>query len=194
VARWAAHRRFRSPTPGLLHPDIASTVLDVVAATGGAPEFDAYLEHYRRPADPQEENRYLYALASFDQPELANRAFDLALGEVRTQNAPFLLQLLVARRLTGPAIWRRITEEWETLVARFPSNTMPRMLDGVRMLCRPPGLAAEVAAFVDGHPLRAGGRSVQQILERLEVNVAFGEREGTTLAALLSEELAPLAD
>ena len=62
--------------------------------------------------------------------------------EVRTQNAPFVLQLLLANRVTGPATWQRVTEEWDTLVARFPSNILPRMLDGVRGLCHPPELAA----------------------------------------------------
>ncbi|MGP8006123.1 MAG: M1 family metallopeptidase [Acidimicrobiales bacterium] len=189
-----ADRRFRASSSAGLDPDTESTVLDVVAATGGEAEFDTYLARYRSPATPQEENRYLYALASFDQPALADRAFDLALGEVRTQNAPYLLQAMVTQRVTGPAVWHRITEEWDGLVTKFPSGTIPRMLTGVRLLCRPPELAEEVARFVESHPLPAGGRSVDQTLERLGVNVAFGERQSGRLAGLLREGLAPLAD
>jgi hypothetical protein len=63
------------------------------------------------------------------------------------------------------------------------------MLDGVRGLCTPPALADEVTEFVVGHPLASGGRTVEQILERLAVNVAFGEREGSTLAANLAGAL-----
>jgi len=160
-----------------------------VASRGGEPEFEAFLARYRAPANPQEENRYLYALASFNRIDLALRTFDLAMTEVRTQNAPFVLQLLVANRATGPAAWRRITEEWDALVARFPSNILPRMLDGVRGLCDPPELADQVTAFVESHPLPAGGRTVEQILERLAVNVAFGRRQGDQLAASLSGAL-----
>ena len=47
-----------------------------------------------------------------------------------------------------------------------------------------------MTAFVETHPLAAGGRTVEQILERLAVNVAFGEREGAGLAATLTEALA----
>jgi len=104
-----------------------------------------------------------------------------------------VLQSLVANRVTGPDVWRRITEEWDTLVARFPSNILPRMLDGVRTLCRPPALADEVTAFVTSHPLPAGGRTVEQILERLAVSVAFGERQADGLADLLAGTLSPLA-
>ena len=149
---------------------------------GGETEYQAFLARYRAPANPQEENRYLYALTSFRSEELAERTFDLALSEVRTQNAPFVLQLLVANRTTGPAAWTRVTKEWDTLVATFPSNILPRMLDGVRGLCTPSALAGQVTDFVETHPLAAGGRTVDQILERLAINVAFGQREASGLA------------
>ena len=194
TVRAEATRRFDAAPGEPLHPDIESTVLDIVATTGGEPEYESYLAHYRNPSTPQEENRYLYALASFDDPQLADRTFDLAMSEVRTQNAPFVIQSLVANRKTGPAIWHRVTGEWDTMVAKFPSNIMPRMLDGVRVLCNPPSLAAEVTEFVEHHPLPAGGKSVEQILERLAVNVAFAEREGSRLATSFVETLGPLAD
>jgi puromycin-sensitive aminopeptidase len=184
-----ANRRFADAVRTPLHPDTESAILDIVAAKGGVAEFEAFLTRYRSPATPQEENRYLYALASFADPELAARTFDLALSEVRTQNAPFVLQSLVANRITGPAAWQRITEEWDTLVARFPSNILPRMLDGVRGLCAPPELADRVTEFVTTHPLAAGGRTVEQILERLSVNVDFGAREGAALAATLTASM-----
>jgi len=184
-----AARRFGGTGTVALQPDTESALLDIVASEGGAAEFEAFLARYRDPANPQEEIRYLYALASFNDPALAARAFDLALSEVRTQNAPFLLQALVANRVTGPAAWERITETWDDLVARFPSNILPRMLDGVRVLCRPPELAAQVTAFVESHPLPAGGKTVEQILERLAVNVEFGRRQGPGLAATLTDSL-----
>jgi puromycin-sensitive aminopeptidase len=194
AVRQEAARRFGATTGAAatgagLHPDTESAVLEIVATTGGPAEFEAYLERYRKPANPQEENRYLYALTAFDQPELAQRTYDLAISEVRTQNAPFVLQLLVANRLTGPASWERITADWDSLVDRFPANILPRMLDGVRTLCRTPEQAEAVAAFVTSHPLPAGGKTVEQILERLDVNVAFGQRVGPGLAKLLADSV-----
>jgi puromycin-sensitive aminopeptidase len=185
-----AGRRFdaaRSGGDAALHPDTESAVLEIVATTGGLSEYEVYLERYRKPTNPQEENRYLYALAAFDQPELAERTYDLATSEVRTQNAPFVLQLLVTNRVTGPTSWERITTDWDSLVERFPANILPRMLDGVRTLCRTPEQAQAVAAFVKSHPLPAGGKTVEQILERLDVNVAFGQRVGSGLPEILAE-------
>jgi puromycin-sensitive aminopeptidase len=184
-----AARRFAHAGTAVLHPDTESAILEVVASQGGVDEYETILARYRAPTNPQEENRYLYALASFVDLELAERTFELAMTEVRTQNAPFLLQSLLANRVTGPVIWRRVTDDWDALVNKFPANILPRMLDGVRGLCTPPALADEVTEFVVGHPLASGGRTVEQILERLAVNVAFGEREGSTLAANLAGAL-----
>ncbi len=184
-----AVRRFSQAHVVTLHPDTESAVLDIVASDGGPAEYEAFLARYRAPATPQEEIRYLYALASFSDPALATRTFDLALTEVRTQNAPFVLQSLVANRTTGPASWERITEEWDRLVAKFPANILPRMLDGARVLCNPPELADRVTAFIESHPLPSGGKTVEQILERLAVNVAFGQRQGAELADTLTRSL-----
>jgi hypothetical protein len=50
-------------------------------------------------------------------------------------------------------------------------------------------LADQVSSFVVAHPLPSGGKTVEQILERLAVNVAFGERERSDLAATLTSSL-----
>jgi puromycin-sensitive aminopeptidase len=187
--RAEAARRFGDAGRAALHPDTESAILEIVGSSGGEAEYEAFLARYRAPANPQEENRYLYALASFTDPALARRTFDLALTEVRSQNAPFVLQSLVANRITGPAAWERITEEWDAIVGRFPSNILPRMLDGIRVLCGSKELADQVTEFVVAHPLPAGGKTVEQILERLAVNVAFGERERHDLATTLTASL-----
>ncbi len=159
-----------------LDPDLASAVVGIVASAGSEAEYEAFLDRYRHPATPQEEMRYLTALAAFGDPGLAARTFDLAVGEVRSQNAPFLVQALLTNRTNGPAAWDRVVDHWDTLVDRTPANILPRMLDGVKLLCRHPALAAAVAAFVADHPLPTGQRTVDQAVERLFVNVGVAGR------------------
>jgi puromycin-sensitive aminopeptidase len=170
-----AHRRHSAAQRGeiALDPDLASAILGAVAASGGPDEFEAFLARFRHPSTPQEEMRYLYALAGFTDPALAARAFELARTEVRTQNAPFLIHQLLASRDNGPATWPRVREHWDELGARIPANILPRMLGGVTSLCRDPALADEVRAFVRAHPLPIGQRTVDQTLERLGINVSF---------------------
>ena len=75
-------------------------------------------------------------------------------------------------------------QHWDELCARLPDNTIRRMLEGVATLCTP-GLAADAHAFLPAHPLRSGQRTVDQILERLDVHVAFAQREGAHQGRLL---------
>jgi aminopeptidase N len=168
-----------------LDPDLAAAVVAVVASTGEEAEYDAFLERSRNPRTPQEELRYLYSLARFEQADLVNRTLELSRTEVRTQNAPFLIQMLLNNRKGGAQTWTFVKERWDELLARFPDNTIPRMLDGVSALWRPPELAADVHAFLADHPLRSGQRTLDQTLERLDVNLAFASREGPGLGSKL---------
>jgi puromycin-sensitive aminopeptidase len=159
-----------------LDPDLASTIVTVAATAGGDTEFEVFLERFRHPPTPQDEGRYLYSLTAFADPALAERTFALARSEVRTQNGPFVVQQLLAHRDHGPATWNRVKDHWDELVARFPANMVPRMLDGVRLLCRDHVLADDVRAFIAAHPVPSGQRTVDQTIERLGVNEAFVAR------------------
>ncbi len=167
-----------------LDPDLAGAVVSVVAFSGGPEEFDAFLERYRNPANPQEELRYLYGLAGFRDTALVDRALELAITEVRTQNAPFVLGMLLANRVGGPRAWEFVKSHWEEMLGRFPYNTIPRMLEGTATLIDV-DTAADVHSFCASHALRSGQRTVTQTLERLDINVAFAERERPALAAVL---------
>jgi puromycin-sensitive aminopeptidase len=166
-------------------PDLESAVLDVVANTGSAADYEAFLARYRAPKTPQEEQRYLRTLARFPDEGLVRRTFDFALSEVRTQDAPYLIVELLANRAGGALAWGRLKESWDDAMARFPVNSHSRMLSGLRVLCRDESLADDVARFVSEHPLRSGQRSVDQTLERLRINTAFGTRERDRLGAVL---------
>jgi aminopeptidase N len=180
----AAVRFDRSDTQPI-DPNLEGAVLQAVAAQLRPGDYEAMLERYRNPSTPQEELRYLMALAAFPDVDLGLSTFELARTEVRTQNAPYLVASLLGNRIGGPAIWARVKEEWDSLLERFPVNSHSRMLDGARALCGDPALAEDVGRFLEGHPLGSGQRSVAQMLERLRTNVAFGERVRPTLGTVL---------
>ena len=182
----AARRHDQALTGGAaLLPDLASAVVEVAALVGTEADYERYLQRYRSPDTPQEEMRYLMALTAFSQPALAERTFELAATEVRSQNAPFVISMLLTHREHGAATWLRVAEHWERLVARTPVNILPRMLSGVRLLCRDAALAAEVRQFLAAHPLPSGQRTVDQAVERLGVNVRFAERLRATAGTAL---------
>ncbi len=174
-----------------IDPNIESAVLQSVTAQVRPGDYETILARYRAPSTPQEELRYLTALATFPDAERCVATFDLALGEVRTQNAPYLVTALLANRVGGPAVWERVKAEWSTLLERFPVNSHSRMLDGARTLCGDRAVADDVTRFLADHPLRSGQRSVVQMLERLAVNVAFGDRYRDGLGRVLTDIAGP---
>ncbi|HYA67867.1 MAG TPA: M1 family aminopeptidase, partial [Acidimicrobiales bacterium] len=176
--RQRCHELFAASHEGTsaLPPDTASAILAVVASSGGTEQFNAFVDAYRHPDTPQEEMRYLMALAAFRDDELAGRAFDMAMTEVRTQNATSFIGALLANRTTGAGTWGRVVDHWDGILAKLPAASVPLMLGGVRSLCSDAEVARSVIEFLEGHPISVGQRSVAQILERLSVNVLFGQR------------------
>ena len=156
-------------------PDVAGAAVAVVAHEGGEAEFTEYLRRWREAATPQEEQRYLYALAGFEHPPLTQRTLDLALDEVRSQNAPFLISHLLANRVGGAQAWAFLEGHWDDVLGRFPEPLFDRMLEGL-LTQHTPEAAARIRGFLGTHPLPGRAKQVEQLLERLEVNVAFRTR------------------
>jgi puromycin-sensitive aminopeptidase len=180
--RTEAARRFdESPIGGgggdPIPADVESATLAVVAQLVRPGDYDALLERYRAASTPQEEMRSLNALSAFPDVGLAERTFDLAMTEVRTQNGWLVISGLLANQVAGQATWRRITESWDQILERFPKNAHARIAESIPALCGDAAFARGVVAFLDDHPLASGPRRVAQSVERLGVNVAFAARE-----------------
>ncbi|MCU0311297.1 MAG: M1 family metallopeptidase [Acidimicrobiales bacterium] len=171
--------------PATADPAMVAAAVNVVAATGGEAEFELFLRRFRDASTPQEELRYLSALADFDDPDLMRRLLTLSTTEIRTQNAPLLLRRALTNRTQGPLAWYFVADEWDTINDRFPSNSIARLLEGVRSLSSPE-VASSVFAFFETHEVPQGDKILAQHLERLEVNVALLARDGRALNEALA--------
>ena len=168
-----------------VHPELVATATSVVAATGDAGDYERLLAGFRAARNPQEQLRHLFALAEPDDESLLLRTCEVAMSEeVKTQNAPFLLRACIANRWHGAAAWSFVREHWNTANERFPSNTIVRMIDSVKLLDRP-GTVEEVQGFFAEHPIRQAMKTMEQILERQRVNAAMRAREAEPFTAAL---------
>ncbi|MEO5723556.1 MAG: M1 family metallopeptidase [Ilumatobacteraceae bacterium] len=166
-------------------PELMSAATGAVAAVGTDAEYDRYLAAFRSAATPQEQLRYMYALAEFPNPEQIQRTLDLALsGEVKTQNAPFLMNRCIANRRNGVMAWNTVRRHWDEANEKFPDNTIVRMIDPVKVLTAPE-VVADVQSFFAEHPIPQATKTLDQILERQRVNAALAARESVALSAAL---------
>jgi puromycin-sensitive aminopeptidase len=97
-------------------------------------------------------------------------------SEVRSQNAPFLLRAAVANRRHGAAAWAYVRANWAQALDRFPSSTIVRMVDSVKFLSTPDQVD-DTARFFAAHPIDQATKTLDQILERQQVNARFRSRE-----------------
>lgn len=173
---------------GSTDPDaeLLSAAVKIIAANGTDDDFAAFRSGFESADNPQAEMRYLYALPGFPDAahsdELITMAFD---GSIRTQNAPFVLAQALMHRDHGPAAWERISESWGEVNELFPTNTIVRMLTGIRWLTDA-DTSASVAAFFDGRALPQGQKQLDQHLERLRVNAAFKDSISSSLGEALN--------
>ena len=185
-ARAAELYERESAKSGSVDPELVAAATSVVAATGDGDVYDRLLTRYREATTPQDQLRHLFALAEFDDESLVHRTCELAMSdEVKTQNAPYLLRSCIANRRHGPAAWTFVRQHWDAANASFPSNSIVRMVDSVKMLTEE-RVAADVQAFFAEHPIEQAAKTLDQILERQRVNVAVRSREQERFGSSLS--------
>ena len=171
--------------PTSVHPELAASATTVVAATGDPDDYERFIAAFRSARTPQEQLRFLYALADFDDAELIARTCDFALsGEVKSQNAPFVLARAMQNRRHGEVAWRRVQDAWQHANATFPVNTIIRMVQPLSGL-NTPEHGAHARAFFAEHPIPQSAKTLEQVLERQQVNIALRRREEVRLAAVL---------
>ncbi len=162
-----------------------AAVVAILAHTGDEARFEEYVRRFRTARTPQEEQRYLLALAGFRPPGLVRRTLHMALdGTVRTQDAPFLVRALLLAPHGRAEAWAFVRASWERMSRDYPVVGLRRLFEGTIGLARPEW-EAEVRAFVEERRLSLGGKVLDQYLEQLHLAVRLREREGAALRAYL---------
>jgi puromycin-sensitive aminopeptidase len=160
---------------------VQAAAVAVLAHCGGAARYEEFLGHFRAAATPQEEQRYLLALALFRPEALVERTLQLTLdGGVRTQDAPFLLRSLLMGTHSRARAWAFFRANWERISQTFPGPGIRRLCEGILGLVSPEW-EREVNAFFRDRNINLGGKTLEQFLEQLHVFVRLRQREGPAL-------------
>jgi puromycin-sensitive aminopeptidase len=158
-------------------PELVAAATNAVAAVGTDEDYEHFRNAIHTAATPQEQLRHLYALAEFPEQSQIERTIELAFsGDVKSQNAPFLLHRCIANRWHGELAWKAVSQRWAEANERFPDNAIVRMIDPVKLLTRE-AVAADVQSFFAEHPIPQATKTLDQVLERQRVNVAMYARE-----------------
>jgi puromycin-sensitive aminopeptidase len=151
-------------------------LISITAHTGDRSDYEKFYSKFKTAQTPQEEQRYLFALALFRQQELIDRTLRLTVnGDVRTQNAPYLMRSLLLNKEARGKAWLFMKQYWEKMLRQYPDNSIPRMCEGIIGLVSAE-IEADVRNFFAHHPVKQGAKQIEQHLERLRIAVACQER------------------
>jgi puromycin-sensitive aminopeptidase len=166
-------------------PNVLPALIAILAHAGDTARYQEFLQRFRSASTPQEEQRYLYALAGFQQADLLAQTLERTLtGEIRAQDGPFVIRSVLMTVSGREVAWRFVKENWDPLDRLFPKHGLRRMCEGVIALASPE-LERDVHAFFTERKVDFGGRTLEQYLEQLRVAVRLREREGAALARYL---------
>jgi puromycin-sensitive aminopeptidase len=180
--RWIAGER------AALEPNLHDTAVTLTAREGDPARFEAFRTLFRGEADPAFRRRWLLALASFEDPELATRGIDLAFGdEVPLQDTSSFVATLLGNRTAREPFWARLRADWDALHGRLRAAPMllRRVVESMGALVERRHLD-EVEAFLRAHPLEEARQATAQTVERMRQDVALRERTQAALGAWLA--------
>lgn len=182
------YQRYRKD-PTTVDPNIVPALVAVLAHTGDEGRYDEFLELYRTASTPQEERRYLFSLAAFRPKALLTRTLARTInGEIRTQDAPFIVGALLANVYGRELAWEFVKANWDQMDRLFPKQGLRRMCGGIVGLATPE-LEQDVQSFFASRKIDLGGKTLEQYLEQLRIAVSFREREGRTIQTALVNAL-----
>jgi puromycin-sensitive aminopeptidase len=166
--------------------NVLAAVIPVLAFTGENQRYEEFTGRFRAAQTPQEENRYLHALPVFRPLPLVEQTLTRTLnGEIRTQDAPFILRSLLMSVHGRELAWSFLKTNWEVINRHFPPVGVRRMMEGIVGLATPE-LERDVLQFVSARQIDLGGKALSQYLEQLRISVNLRDREGKALSKYLS--------
>ena len=156
-------------------PAVDGAVVTIVASHGDSSDRAECRRRFDASETSQGQQRHLRALALFPGlTEVETLLEEVNRGTIRTQDAPFLIRSLLAHPHQRILVWRNLVDHWEDLNGRLPSNSIARMLEGIRALGAE--VDPDVDRFLDDNPVPQGALMVAQHRERRHVNLRLARR------------------
>jgi puromycin-sensitive aminopeptidase len=175
-------------------PDVIASVLSVVAYNGGDIEYEAIKNGWKNATNPQEEKRFLNALAEFRHTSLVDKTLELALSpDVRATDTVSLLSALLANRDSNAQAWRFTREHWNEFSKKFP----PRFNKRIAASCAnfdTPEREKDLRAFFAAHPLESAASAIARALEEVHVSVLYREHNEARIRQWVVKQAETLKD
>ena len=171
--------------PSSVDPILATAVPKVAVATGDASLYERVLRLHQTASDPTVSTKALYLLADFHNPELVKRTLDYAVsGQVRNQDAVFLLADLLSQSSTRMLTWQYLDDHWTKVAAQLTPLNGKGIVTAAGGFCSA-GDAERVNSFFTTHKVGSADRALRQAVEKIDKCTKLHNQQGPKLAQWL---------
>jgi aminopeptidase N len=163
-------------------------IVTLAARRGDAPLYDRYFERKRAASqDPEEEQRFLFGLTSFEDENLVKRTLGLMLtDEIRPQDRAHLFARLLGSRSSRATAWGFVRDRWSDIVDGMDPMLQQNVVRGLSQLT-PQRLAEEVMDFLPPRTTDETRETVAQAIEQLKIDADAVRRLAPELTVALAD-------
>ena len=185
-----ASRRFSAyvDDPANLPADLRSVTFSMAAKRGDQALYDTMWELEKAATLHEEKMRFLGALCSFQDQTLLQTTLERSLEDdhVRSQDTIRAVVFVASNRHGRDLAWRFLKDNWDEFDRRYGEGGFALMrLVSISSLFTTEEKRQEVIEFFDTHPVPAADRTIRQGLERMEINMAWLDRNREELRSWL---------
>ena len=173
-----ASERFNSAVnnPDSLAPEIKGCVYTLAARNGNSATYDTMHTMAQKQVFQEERLRLYYSLTRFPQIESIQQTLNLSLSdEVRSQDTVSLIAQTSGNPHKGLNLtWQFMKENWQELDRRYGQGGFAMMnLVSIAGRFTTKDDKDDVESFFQKNPVPSATRTIQQVLERIDLNIAW---------------------
>ena len=172
-----------------INPDIRGAIYSVVATWGEVEEYKTLIKKYKKETLHEEKNRIGNALGDFFNTKILKNTCKFAMSQnVRAQDAVGIISSVGANPFGRDIWWNFVQKNWKTLVSRYGDggHTLAQLVNAISGSAEEKHLKS-FKKFFANHDAPGAQRAIEQVLERLEGNIAWLKRDGKKIEGFLKD-------
>lgn len=171
-------------------PDIRGAIYSIVATHGKISDYKSLVKLYKKETLHEEKNRIGNALGDFSDPKILEQVCKFSMSEnVRIQDTASILSGVGSNPIGRDIWWNFIQKNWKTLVSRYGEGglTLGRAVKAISGSAEQKHLTS-FQKFFKNHQAPGAKRAIEQVIERLESNIAWLKRDQKIITNFLIEK------
>jgi len=164
-----------------LVPDLRAVVYTTVVAHGGDQDFDNVMRVFKETTLQEERVRCMRALGNTRKQHLIDRVLNFCMSdEVRSQDTYIVLASVSSHRHGRASSWAFLQNRWSDFETRYGKGGFT-LISSIISSCTEnfssADKAKEIEQFFSEHPVESGKRTIQQSIERIQMNEKWLDRD-----------------